>query len=170
MADRPTAGDDRAELFDEPLVRLLTGDRRRRDRDWLTDLVHHHLDDEECRIVLLTGAPGAGKSTIMGHLAEQHRDWPRYFIRRAGESDSDLRSHEGGVTTFLTQIGFQLLTLWGEALFPRQDLQMDGELEVSEVGPEADVAVFRVAEWFTNPFQRRAVRAKLTAGKVLGRA
>lgn len=170
MTDGTATGDDRAELFDEPLVRRLAADRRHRDRDWLTDLIHQHLDDEECRIVLLTGAPGAGKSTIMGQLAEQNGDWPRYFIRRAGESDSDLRSHEGGVTSFLTQIGFQLLKLRGEDLFPPPDTQLQGELDVHEVGQEADVAVIRVAEWFSNPFQQQAVRAKLKAFRVHGRA
>lgn len=170
MPDKATAGDGRAELFDEPLIRRLAGDRRRRDRGWLTNLIHQHLADSECRIVLLTGPPGAGKSTIMGHLAEQHDKWLRYFIRRAGETDSDAHSHEGGVTSFFTQIGFQLLNLWGEDLFPRPDTNLTGELDVSEVGPGADVAVLRVAEWFTSPFQRQAIRAKLKAGKVYGRA
>jgi WD40 repeat protein len=167
---RVAAEGDRAELFDEPLISRLAGDRRHRDRDWLTDLIQQHLNDEECRIVLLTGAPGTGKSTIMGQLAERHGEWPRYFIRRAGERDNDARSHEGGVTSFLTQIGFQLLKLRGEELFPQSDTQLQAELDVHEVGRDADVAVIRVAEWFSNPFQQQAVRAKLKAFRVQGRA
>jgi WD40 repeat protein len=170
MTDRTAAGEARAELFDEPLIRRLADNPRHRDRDWLTDLIHRHLDEEGCRIVLLTGAPGTGKSTIMGQLAGQHGHWPRYFIRRSGESDSDLHSHEGGVTSFLTQIGFQLLNLRGRELFPPPDPQFEPEMDVGVVGPGADVAVIRVAEWFSNPFQQEAVRAKLKASIVYGRA
>lgn len=170
MTDRTAAGDARAELFDEPLIRRLAASPRHRDRDWLTDLIHRHLDEEGCRIVLLTGAPGTGKSTIMGQLAGQHGHWPRYFIRRAGESDSDLHSHEGGVTSFLTQIGFQLLNLRGRELFPPPDPRLVPEMDVDVVGPGADVAVIRVAEWFSNPFQQEAVRARLKASTVYGRA
>jgi WD40 repeat protein len=169
MADQGASGDDRAELFDQPLIGRLAGDRRRRDRDWLTGLIRKHLADPGCRIVLLTGAPGTGKSTVMAHLAEQHRDWPRYFIRRAGESDSDAHLHEGGVTSFLTQIGFQLLELRPN-LFSPLGLDLVAELDVAEVEAEGDVSVLRVAEWFANPFRRRAIRALLKAGKVKGRA
>ena len=44
--------------------------------------VNDQLGMPDCRFVLLTAAPGAGKSTFMAQLAKDHEDWPRYFIRR----------------------------------------------------------------------------------------
>src|SRR6266566_1749951 len=80
------------------------GGSRRVDRAWLTGRVKAHLDDDQCRIVLLTGGPGTGKSAVMAHLAQERPDWPRYFIRRIGETDTDTYRHEGGLASFLTLV------------------------------------------------------------------
>src|SRR5580700_1460339 len=86
---RGMASPDAAELFDELLINQLAGGSRRVDRAWLTDRGKVYLDDGQCRIVLLTGGPGTGKSAVMAHLAQERQDWPRYFIRRIGETDTD---------------------------------------------------------------------------------
>ena len=160
---------EQAELFDETLVSRLAGGARRVDRDWLTSEVKACLDQEECRIVLLTGAPGTGKSAVMAHLAQERPDWPRYFIRRMGETDTDAYRHEGGLASFLTLVGFQLLALHPLA-FPAANPAVSGDTDVGEVGPGADVAVIRIAEYFTHPFQQSGISARLKAAVVKGRA
>jgi WD40 repeat protein len=169
MSSSAAARGDQAELFDEPLISRLAGGPRRFGRGWLTDQVKAALDDPECRIVLLTGTPGAGKSAVMAHLAQERPDWPRYFIRRIGETDSDAFRHEGGLASFLTLIGFQLLALQPGA-FPAADSQLDIEVDVPVVGPEADIRVIRVGEYFAHPFRQGTIRARLKAALVEGRA
>ena len=160
---------DVAELFDKPLIYQLVGGSRRVDRGWLTDQVKAHLDDPQCRIVLLTGGPGAGKSVVMAHLAQERPDWLRYFIRRIGETDTDAYRHEGGLASFLTLVGFQLLALYPE-VFPALDLPLDAEVDVSVVGKGADVKVIRIGEYFAHPFRQGGIRARLKAAIIEGRA
>ncbi|HEU5386718.1 MAG TPA: WD40 repeat domain-containing protein [Streptosporangiaceae bacterium] len=161
---------DATALFDELLVSQLAGGSRRVDRVWLTGRVKAHLNDDQCRIVLLTGGPGTGKSTAMAHLAQERPDWPRYFIRRIGETDTDVYRHEGGLASFLTVVGFQLLALYPDA-FPAEEAPLvDAEVDVSRVGPGADVAAIRIAEYFASPFRPGRLRARLQAAVVEGRA
>src|ERR1700722_19566287 len=112
----------RAELFDEALISELTGGRRDYPRASLVSDVKTKLNDPNCRVVLVTGAPGAGKSALMARLAEEQPDWPRYFIRRTAESTAQAFRHEGGLASFLTLVGFQLMALHPEA-FPEEDSQ-----------------------------------------------
>jgi hypothetical protein len=41
-------------------------------REWLVKQVTDLLDDRECRIVVLTGGPGVGKTAFLAHLAATH--------------------------------------------------------------------------------------------------
>jgi hypothetical protein len=162
------ASPDTAELFDELLISQLAGGSRRVDRVWLTGQVKAHLADDQCRIVLLTGGPGTGKSAVLAHLAQERPDWPRYFIRRIGETDTDAYRHEGGLASFLTLVGFQLLALHPQA-FPAED-GVKAEIVVPAIGPRADVAAIRIAEYFAHPFRPGGLRARLEAAVVEGRA
>jgi hypothetical protein len=164
------ASSDAAELFDELLISQLTGGSRRVDRGWLTGQVKAHLADDQCRIVLLTGGPGTGKSAVMAHLAQERPDWPRYFIRRIGETDTDAYRHEGGLASFLTVVGFQLLALYPDAFPAEEDPLVDAEVDVSRVGSGADVAAIRIAEYFASPFRPGGLRARLQAAVFEGRA
>src|ERR1700736_2578491 len=147
------ASSDAAELFDELLISQLAGGSRRVDRVWLTGQVKAHLAGDQCRIVLLTGGPGTGKSAVMAHLAQERPDWPRYFIPRIRETDTDAYRHEGGLASFLTVVGFQLLALHPDAFPAAEDPLVDAEVDVSRVGPDADVAAIRIAEYFAHPFR-----------------
>ncbi|MCJ7703530.1 MAG: hypothetical protein MUO62_18260 [Anaerolineales bacterium] len=51
-------------------------------RDWLADEVAKRMKKPGCRFVLLTAEPGAGKSTFLAQLADDHQDWLRHFIHR----------------------------------------------------------------------------------------
>src|SRR5450432_2984197 len=104
----PLAAGDYAELFDEALIEDLTGDPGHVARDPVLEKITASLDAPGCRIVLLLGQAGAGKTGILAELARRHRHWPRYFIRRAAEPETAYQ-HEGGLASFLTVVGLQLL-------------------------------------------------------------
>lgn len=159
----------RAELFDEALISELTGGRRHYPRVSLVSDVMSKLNDPGCRVILVTGAPGAGKSALMAHLAEEQPDWPRYFIRRTAESTARAFRHEGGLASFLTLVGFQLMTLHPEA-FPEEDTQLRATVKANVIGPGANVSAVRVREWFAHPFRRGALFADLQAALVEGEA
>lgn len=165
---RIMASAETAELFDEPLISQLAGGSRWVDRAWLTGQIKAHLDEDGCRIVLLTGGPGTGKSAVMARLAQERPGWPRYFIRRIGETDTDAYRHEGSLASFLTVVGFQLLALHPDA-FPADDLAAEADVHVLKVGPEGDVAAIRIAEYFASPFRPARLRARLRAAVVKGR-
>lgn len=160
-----------ADLFDHALIHRLAGGGRFVERAWLRDLITTALDDDACRIVLVTGAPGAGKSTLLAWLAVQEPTWPRYFIRRAAELDSDFHQHEGGLASFLTVIGLQLAALWGD-LVPDPELRIESYIQADEVVGEATGA--RIREVVLNPFQSLArqlvMRVGLDIGRVVGSA
>jgi hypothetical protein len=61
--------------------------------------------------VLLTDEPGAGKTAFTAWVASNHRNWPRYFIRRAQHTQLE----DGGERGFLEKTGFQLAVRYPEA-------------------------------------------------------
>ena len=54
-------------------------------RDPVITEIEAALDDPACRVVLVRGDPGAGKTTVMAALADRHPEHLPYFIRRAGQ-------------------------------------------------------------------------------------
>jgi len=48
----------------------------------LVDRLERLMAEPDCHIVMLTGAPGVGKTALVAHLAAEHTDWFCYFIRR----------------------------------------------------------------------------------------
>jgi hypothetical protein len=85
------------------------------------------LDEPDCRIVVLTGAAGLGKTAFMAHIAAAHPDWLRYFIRR----DSRILLGPGDARTFLLTVGGQLAAL-------RPDLFASDKVEI-EVQQRGDM-------------------------------
>lgn len=77
-------------------------------RRWLVEQVGELLDDPDCRLVVITGGLGVGKTAFMARLAAYHTDWPRYFIRR----DSRDLLRPGAANTFLLVVGGQLASLY----------------------------------------------------------
>ena len=85
-------------------------------RFWLMREVEKALEQPDCRFVLLTAAPGAGKTAFMAWLA-QHNNWLRYFIRR----DSQKPLDSGEARAFIFTIGYQMANLYPK-LFLSQGL------------------------------------------------
>jgi hypothetical protein len=77
MVQTPTRDGD---LFNEALIRSYVDSPRFLERAWLWQRVQTALSQPNCRFVLLTAEPGAGKSGFVAWVADKHPNWPRYFI------------------------------------------------------------------------------------------
>jgi hypothetical protein len=73
------------------------------ERRWLEDDIESALEDADCRYVLLTAEPGAGKTCLIAAMAHRRPERPRYFARR--DSRAPLTGY--GARTFLLSI------VWG---------------------------------------------------------
>jgi tetratricopeptide (TPR) repeat protein/ribosomal protein L37AE/L43A len=157
----------REDLFYEELIRSYIEAPRFIDRIWLAKQIEEALTDPSCRFLLLTAAPGAGKTAFMAWLAGQHSSWPRYFIRR------DQRTPLGDVGTqsLLLQIGFQVAASH-PALFERQHLQVVIEQRIGEVSSSGEAIAADIDKVFSSPFYQMVVQIRQqierNSGKVTG--
>ncbi len=109
MASEPERTD--GELFYDSLIRSYVEASRFLRRDWLAEQVETAMAGLDCRFVLLTAEPGAGKTAFMAQLAHDHPAWPRYFVRR----DQTTPLGDPGAHSFLLQIGLQLAARFPQA-------------------------------------------------------
>ena len=162
----PAGADGYAELFDEGLIQELTGAAGQVvSRDPVLAEITAALAAPGCRIVLLRGAAGAGKTGILAALARRHGDWPRYFIRRAAGPETAYQ-HEGGLASFLTVVGLQLLARQ-PGLFPSM-VTLDEELRVGVVEPGADLALLAIDRVLISPFTDLNLRLRTKAERISG--
>ncbi len=172
MAVQTTTRD--GDLFNEALIRSYVDDNPRFvERDWLWQRVQTALFQPNCRFVLLTAEPGAGKSTFMAQLAADHPPaagrptWLRYFIRR------DQRTPLGdvGVRSFLLRIGYQLAALHPD-LFTQERVQLSVEQRIGEVEAKGEVVGAVVKRVLASPFYQKAVEVRQhverNAGRIVG--
>src|ERR1700733_924949 len=162
----PAGADSYAELFDEGLIEELTGDPGQVvSRDPVLKEITARVADPDCRVVLLRGAAGAGKTAILAALARRHPNWPRYFIRRAAEPETAYQ-HEGGLASFLTVVGLQLLARQPE-LFPSM-ATLDQELQVGVVEPDTDLTLLDIDRVLISPFTDLNLRIRTKADRISG--
>ncbi|MBT2447432.1 hypothetical protein J7F03_10160 [Streptomyces sp. ISL-43] len=120
-------------------------------RPWLVQDIERALPDGSTRIVLVTGEPGAGKTSLLAGLARAHPEWQHYFIRKDSRTalvGSDLQS-------FLLTIGHQLARTWPE-LFEPQRLEVTVEQHIGVVEAGARAVGIRIDDLRASPFQRTA--------------
>jgi hypothetical protein len=157
-------GDASADLFSEALVRsYVDEDPRFVERPWLADLIQEKLADPGCRFLLLTGEPGSGKTALMAWLARQHRDWPRYFIRR----DSQVPLNSGDARSLLFALGHQLAALRPRVFHPDR-LEVVVRQHLGEVAPGGRAVGIKVEDLEVSPFYATALRVEQEAGLVAG--
>ncbi|MFX1411946.1 MAG: hypothetical protein ACFFA6_16485, partial [Promethearchaeota archaeon] len=156
------------DLFNEALIRSYVNDNPRfLRRDWLADEVATQLAKPDCRFVLLTAAPGAGKSTFMAQIAADHPDWPRYFIRR------DQRTPLGdvGAHSFLLRIGYQLAARYPEA-FTQENLRVSVQQRLGTTEAASEVVGAEVKRIIASPFYHKVIsiqqHIEQNDGRVIG--
>ena len=159
------------ELFDEEFVAERAASADYVGRDEIIEEVEEALADHSRRIVVLRGDPGTGKTTLMAALALRHPEWPRYFIRRAGERDlaaAKRGGHDGGLASFFTTVGLQLAAVRPD-LFPEDpDDDLDVRLLIEHLGPGGRAQALRIERLLLHPFRRFAARVRVSAGSVEG--
>ncbi|MET9679948.1 hypothetical protein [Streptomyces coeruleorubidus] len=120
-------------------------------RPWLAGDIERCLSDATTRIVLVTGEPGAGKTSLLAGLARAHPEWQHYFIRkdsRTALAGSDLQS-------FLLTIGHQLASARPE-LFEPQRLEVTVDQRIGTVETGARAVGIRIDDLRASPFHRTA--------------
>jgi hypothetical protein len=141
------------ELFYSTITESYTGNPRFLRRDWLATEVDSGLRDPECRFLLLTAEPGAGKSTFIAQLSHDHPQWPVYYIRR------NQRTPLGGVGahSFLLQIGYQLAAMKPE-LFARERVKLVVQQRIGVVDTSGEIVAAEIQKIFASPFYQNVVQ------------
>src|SRR4051794_13800498 len=103
-------------------------------RSWLYDQVQSGLLDPQCRFILITAEPGAGKTGLVAALAHRNPTWVRYFIRR----DSTVPLNRADARSFLISVGCQLATL-APAAFVGTDVLASARQTITTVDPGGEV-------------------------------
>jgi hypothetical protein len=137
----------------------LIGDRTGPDfveRGWLYEQIEDALTVDDCRYVLVTGEPGAGKTNLLAGLGKSRRDWLRYFVRQ----DSRTALVSGNVQSFLESIGHQLAATRPE-IFRQDRLKIVVQQHVERVEAEGRVVGIRIDDVTVSPFLHTATEALL---------
>jgi TPR repeat protein len=154
---------DLADLFSTELIAEYLDHRRFVPRPWLTDRVEAALGHPGTRFVLVTGAPGTGKSALMAELARRSPGALRYFIRR----DSANVLHGGDARTFLFSLGHQLAARRPE-LFELDRFKLDVELKAGTIAAGGRAVGIQADKLRASPFYQTALRVKAGADLVKG--
>lgn len=134
-------------------------------REWLIERLSAVLEEPDCRIVVLTGAAGVGKTAFMAHIAAAHPDWLRYFIRR----DSQMLLGPGDARTFLLTVGGQLAALRPD-LFASDKVEIEVQQRGDIVARGGAATTAKIAEVRASPFFRIAIRVTQDFTRVEGKA
>jgi hypothetical protein len=133
-------------------------------RQWLSDRLFALLDERDCRIVVLIAGPGMGKTAFLAHLASEHPDWPRYFIRR----DSRRFLQSGDARTFLLTVGGQLAALRPK-LFAAENLEIIVRQHIADVPMTGNVTALTVDQLRASPFFKISIQVDQEIGRVEGK-
>jgi hypothetical protein len=152
--------------FDDLIADRTAGDFV--ERTWLYDEVERALRADGGGYVLLTGEPGAGKTSLLAGIARAHPEWLRYFVRR----DSRAALMGSDVQSFLLSIGHQLAQLRPE-IFEPERLAVVVRQHVEAVRAGGRAVGIKIEDLIVSPFHRTAVleveqRVNETAGTVIG--
>ncbi|MGV9352596.1 hypothetical protein [Streptomyces misionensis] len=121
------------------------------EREWLYDEIEQALESDECQYVLVTGEPGAGKTSLLAGIARAHPDRLRYFFRR----DSRTAVTGGDTESFLMSIGHQLARTRPE-LFEPERLSVVVQQHIDSVQAEGRVVGIRIDDLKVSPFHHTA--------------
>ncbi|MFF3227144.1 hypothetical protein ACFYV7_30405 [Nocardia suismassiliense] len=132
------------------------------ERQWLRDRVT--AEAEANQYVLVTGEPGAGKTSLLAGLSRAHPEWLGYFIRR----DSRMPSAGGDIQSFLLSIGHQLARRRPE-LFEPERLSVVVRQQIETVAHGGRAIGIRIEDLTVSPFHRTAaLEVEQRVGEVSG--
>jgi len=150
----PVQSSTQNDLFNLDLIRSYVDKElnpRFVERHWLKQQVEDKLADPDCRFLLLTAEPGAGKSAFMAWLAYQHPDWCRYFIRR----DQRTPLGDPGAHSFLLQVGFQLAATYPNA-FNQEQLKISVAQRIGKA-QDSEIVGAEIGKLVVSPFYKKVV-------------
>ncbi|MEU0815218.1 hypothetical protein [Streptomyces mirabilis] len=136
------------------------------ERKWLYDEIERALESDRGQYVLVTGEPGAGKTSLLAGMARARPDRLRYFFRR----DSRTALTGGDIQSFLLSIGHQLARVRPE-LFEMERLSVVVQQHIDSVQAEGRVVGIKIDDLRVSPFHRTATleveqRVREVAGTV----
>jgi hypothetical protein len=155
------------DLFQESVISAYVDAPRFLERPWLESRAAGILAQPDCRFLLITAEPGAGKSAFMAGMARRHPQWPRYFIRR----DQLTPFGNVGVRDFLLTIGLQLAASFPSA-FRSQHLRTVIEQRVGNLEAGAEAVGAQVDRLLASPFYQAVLeihqQVQAAGGKLIG--
>jgi WD40 repeat protein len=139
-------------------------------REWLYTAIERSCAPAHVRYVLVTGEPGAGKTSLMAGLALRNAGYLRYFVRR----DSLSRPEDVSLAEFLLEIGHQFVQQRPE-LFISQGFDVSVEQDIGTVSAGGRVVGLQADSVVSSPFAataklRLAQRVATNDGEVIGLA
>ncbi|MCX4773798.1 hypothetical protein [Streptomyces sp. NBC_01285] len=121
------------------------------ERTWLYDKIERALESDRGQYVLVTGEPGAGKTSLLAGMARADPERLRYFFRR----DSRIALTGGDIQSFLLSIGHQLARVCPE-LFELEHLKVVIKQHIDSVAAEGRAVGIRIEDLSVSPFHRTA--------------
>jgi tetratricopeptide (TPR) repeat protein len=152
-----------ADLFSAGLVDAYVDDPYFVTRPWIAEQVDLALASPDCRFLLLTGAPGIGKTAAMAWLAGRYPASLRYFIRR----DSQNLFSSGDAQSFLLSLGHQFAARFPAAFRPDR-LNIVVRQRIDRVAPGGRVVGISIDDLIVSPFRRTALMVEQDASLVEG--
>ncbi|MBD0266245.1 MAG: hypothetical protein ICV78_27070, partial [Tolypothrix sp. Co-bin9] len=151
------------DLFYEALINTYVNDPRFVQRSWLEKKIETELADPNCRFLLLTAEPGAGKTAFAAWLARQHQKpkWYRYFIRR----DSQTPLSSGDANSFLFTLGHQLATQRPQIFRPK-NLEVVVNQRVGVIRNHSTVIGIKIEDLKISPFYKTALKVDQEVGLI----
>ncbi|WNM59732.1 WD40 repeat domain-containing protein [Candidatus Nitrospira allomarina] len=133
-------------------------------REWLATEIDDLLQEPDCRFVLLTAEPGAGKSAFLAQLAYDHPAWPVYFIRRDQHSPlSDVGTH-----SFLLRLGYQLAA-HHPALFKPEQIRVTVEQRIGTIETGGEAIGAEIERILVSPFYQQVVQIQQDIERLQGK-
>ena len=141
------------DLFFRETVHTYVQARRFIRRDWLAREIVDAVADSACRMLLVTGEPGSGKSGVLAQLSDENPDWPVYFIRRDQRSSLSAAS----ARAVLLRVGFQLAVGHPE-LFSTEQVRVVVEQRIGDVMREGSAVAVEAERILSSPFHQTVLR------------
>ena len=122
------------------------------DRPWLTSALTAALSDPSCRIVLLNGQMGSGKSAFLADWSAQNPDAMLYSIRK----NSHERNRSGSANDLLSAVIEHFSSLY-PALFESVGLSATIVQRIDQIAAGGSVVGVHIDELHALPFTSPAI-------------